>query len=263
MRLYLFVFMLCAAPEGAAQGVDLYEVDILRATFSETVSSATVEEEYSLWVCRDALIRLRAIESASEELKSQYFVYADRNPARQRMLVAYLDVVSGLVHPIGWDRISTGNPKRTGHFVTPTGVFANSTHTVGYRALGTKNSRGWRGLGAKGSRVWDFGWQWTDHHYAHHSEQREIRLLMHATDPTAGELRLGKVDSKGCVRISAKLNTFLDCFGILDCDYEQEADQFSWLLKDTRQPVHSAGRYLVVGDSQYLEELPLIVKTPL
>ena len=148
---------------------------------------------------------------------------------------------------IGADKVSTGNPKRKGHFQTPAGIFANTVSNFSYRAEGTKNKKGWRGLGAKGSRVWDFGWQDT----SHVDGKRSIRLLMHATDPENGEKHLGKIDSKGCIRISAKMNQFLDQFGILDADYEAQLGKkkSQWILRKDRMPVNYAGKYLLVGES--------------
>ena len=78
-----------------------------------------------------------------------------------------------------------------------------------------------------------------------------IRFLLHATDPIFGEKRLGKVDSKGCIRISGKLNQFLDHYGLLDREYEAQKNnkRISWVLKANREPVLFAGQYLLVGDS--------------
>ena len=78
-----------------------------------------------------------------------------------------------------------------------------------------------------------------------------MRLLMHSTDPDKGEPRLGRIDSKGCIRISPGLNHFLDSFAILDEHYEEwaKAKPDSWLLKKDRQPVAFPGKYLIVGDS--------------
>ena len=79
----------------------------------------------------------------------------------------------------------------------------------------------------------------------------QMRLLMHATDPDKGEPRLGRTDSKGCVRISSALNRFLDTYAILDSNYEDWAKtrSDSWLLKKDRMPVAYPGKYLIVGDS--------------
>src|SRR5262252_1994783 len=54
-------------------------------------------------------------------------------------------------------------------------------------------------------------------------EEGDIRLLLHATDPDYLEKRLGRPASKGCVRIPAAMNRFLDRHGVLDADYERAA----------------------------------------
>ena len=102
------------------------------------------------------------------------------------------------------------------------GVFAHSLDNPDFRAEGTLNSNGIRGYGAKGMRVFDFGWQrvpkgWGD------GAVSEMRLQMHATDPDLLERRLGSAQSKGCIRIPATLNRFLDRHGVLDADYERAA----------------------------------------
>lgn len=252
-------FSVSLASAGERDAID-DEVRLLRQTFQQQVSDLRLEESYVLWACADACVSLATIEAASGFFEPQYFVYVDRNPERQAILVGFYDPGRSAVFPIGWDRVSTGNPKRSGHFLTPVGVFENSTANVGYRAEGTKNSKGWRGLGAKGSRIWDLGWQWTDHYVKKQRDDRQIRLLLHATDPKHGEPRLGRPDSKGCVRISAKLNAFLDRYGILDANYEAKHQAYSWLLDPKRQPVQPAGRYLIVGDSSRREVNSLIAK---
>lgn len=59
---------------------------------------------------------------------------------------------------------------------------AMNAFSIDWRAEGTFNAQHIRGLGVKGMRVWDFGWPhaengWTD-------GTGDIRLLLHATDPT-------------------------------------------------------------------------------
>jgi hypothetical protein len=78
-----------------------------------------------------------------------------------------------------------------------------------------------------------------------------MRLQMHATDPHLLEPRLGTAQSKGCIRIPAALNEFIDRYGILDADYEQAmaAGQTFWALRRDRTPTPWPGRYLVVVDS--------------
>ena len=46
-----------------------------------------------------------------------------------------------------------------------------------------------------------------------------MRLQMHATDPVLLEPHLGHAESKGCIRIPARLNRFIDRYGLLDADY--------------------------------------------
>ncbi|HEY2621555.1 MAG TPA: hypothetical protein VGI78_29755, partial [Acetobacteraceae bacterium] len=64
--------------------------------------------------------------------------------------------------------------------------------------------------------------------------------------------RLGRPASKGCVRIPARLNRFLDVHGVLDADYEQAARDDARLrsiLLAERRPTPLAGNALVVVDS--------------
>jgi hypothetical protein len=200
----------------------------------------------------DALERLRA---ANADLTvSQYFVYADRNPAAQLLLLAYYDAPAGRVVFVGTDFISSGKLRpREDSFITPVGVFEHLPENWGYRAEGSKNSKGWRGLGARGSRVWDFGYQQAPRQFRQGVYDSQMRLLMHATDPDQGEPRLGGPDSKGCVRVSAAANAFLDRRSILDRHYEQiavtDTKRDLWLLRRDRTPVSQPGSYLVVGDS--------------
>jgi len=221
------------------------ELQKMREIFNETVGEVVADIDHLNLLSGDAARRFLSL--GEEAKRSQYFLYADRNPSRQVAFVGFYNAKDGKVAIIGLDKISSGNEKRRGFFITPTGVFKNSPDFVGYRALGTKNDDGWRGLGVKGSRVWDFGWQKT----RKNGEEIMIRFLLHATDPIFGEKRLGKIDSKGCIRISGKLNYFLDHYGLLDREYEIKKDdkKISWLLKVNREPVIFSGQYLLVGDS--------------
>lgn len=226
------------------------EVAALRENFAVLVGGIKVEDApYLEAISRDAAQRLIALEDGGS--RSQYFVYADRNPRKQIVFVGFFNAVDRTVTIIGVDKTSCGNGIREEFFDTPTGAFRNSTDNSSYRALGTRNAKGWMGLGAKGSRVWDFGWQRT----VKNGQEPWIRLLMHATDPVFGEARLGKVDSKGCVRIPAKLNRFLDHYGILDREYELKKDskRVSWVLKPDREPAIFAGKYMLVGDSSLMK----------
>ncbi len=251
MRTAIFVLVLIflagasALAQNKVEAILESEIEATKRLFFEVVGqSVNPEEEYLRFVVAD----MAKIIEREKWTESQYCVYVDRNPSRQMIFVFLFDWFIKRVNFIGADRISTGNPKPKGHFLTPTGVFENTVQNFGYRALGTKNNRGWRGLGEKGARVWDFGWQKTDYK----KEKRDIRLLLHATDPVYGEKRLGTIDSKGCIRISGKLNKFLDYYGILDKDYyenNKSLKAISWLLRPNFQPIAFAGKYLLVSDS--------------
>jgi hypothetical protein len=100
-------------------------------------------------------------------------------------------------------------------------------------------------------RVWDFGWQRAAKGWGT-GEEGDIRLLLHATDPDYLEKRLGRPASKGCVRIPAAMNRFLDRHGVLDADYERAAKddpRFEAVLLRERTPTPLAGNALVIVDS--------------
>lgn len=193
---------------------------------------------------------LLMLEDAGVGLREpQYLVVVDRNPNVQAILVYWL---SAAAEPrlIGASPVSTGRTGQYDHFQTPTGVFDHTVADGDFRAEGTKNELGIRGYGRKGMRVYDFGWQQALRGWGR-GGLSTMRLQMHATDPDFLESRLGRVQSKGCVRIPATLNTFLDRFGVLDADYEAEATagQPMWVLAPERTPAAGAGRYLVILDS--------------
>lgn len=212
--------------------------------------AAAEDPAYLDRVARDAKSRLGP--ALGDQPQSQYFVYVDRNPTRQLLFVGYYDAGSDAVELLGADLVSTGLLRRgQDSFLTPTGVFEHLPDNFGYRAKGTKNERGWRGLGGKGSRVWDFGFQQGPREFRQGVYESQMRLLMHATDPDHGEPRLGGMDSKGCVRVSADMNRFLDRRSILDRHYERLAAQTPdmWLLAPDRIPVSAPGSFMVVGDT--------------
>jgi hypothetical protein len=74
---------------------------------------------------------------------------------------------------------------------------------------------------------------------------------MHATDPGLLENKLGTPQSKGCIRIPATLNAFIDHYGILDGDYEKAMGEGMtfWVLPRTREATPWSGRFLVVVDT--------------
>mgnify|MGYP001611498724 CR=1 FL=1 len=232
------VFLL--APVWAGQEDVLREV---QTAFSQEVGGVAVDPLY-----RDKVLRQAedAIRQSREGLdSSQFFLLVDRNHFAQKAFLAFYDEVERKVTLIGGDKASTGDPKRRGHFETPTGVFENKPANMSYRALGTRNKLGWRGFGAKGSRVWDLGWQRT---VKPHGEPMDIRMLVHATDPGQGEQRLGTIQSKGCIRITGRFNRFLDYYGALDQAYEENA-KAKYVLLAKRETVPFAGKFVVVVDS--------------
>ncbi len=233
---------LCVAPVwGAAQTEVLRDV---RAAFEREVGGIDIDPVYREKLVRQTEELLR--QNRTNFDSSQFFLLIDRNHTEQKAFLAFFDAAGERVTLVGADKTSTGNPARRGYFETPTGVFENKPANMSYRALGTKNSHGWRGFGAKGSRVWDLGWQRT---VRERNQPMDIRMLVHATDPEFGEPRLGRVDSKGCVRISARFNKFLDYYGVLDREYEESVKARYVLLK-VRNPVPFAGKHIVVIDSE-------------
>jgi hypothetical protein len=173
----------------------------------------------------------------------QYLLVVDRDPWVQVVFLLWR-AAPGESVLVGASPVSTGLVGSFDHFETPLGVFGHSLANPDFRSEGTLNSNGIRGYGAKGMRGWGDG------------AVSSMRLQLHATDPDLLERRLGSAQSKGCIRIPAALNRFLDHFGVLDADYEQavrdkaahEAGKL-WVLDPQRQPVAGAGRYLVVVES--------------
>ena len=186
--------------------------------------------------------------------KPQLVVAVDRNPAVQQLQVIFADP-SGPWQVIGGGKVSTGKSGRYGFFITPIGVFPHTTAILDYRAEGTYNEHHIRGLGIKGRRVWDFGWQTATKGWRQGGATGTIRLLMHATDPDVLASRLGRPDSKGCVRISAAINVFLDRHAVLDADYlmhKSEDRAVSAVLPKNTDPFSYPGTYLVIFDSSEL-----------
>ncbi len=202
---------------------------------------------------RYALLLEDALASAGIPLmRSQYLLLLDRNPFVQAIFVYWLDVQasSDRLHFIGASPVSTGKPGHFGYFITPVGVFAHTLASKDYRAQGTLNKHGIRGLGRKGMRVYDFGWVLAERGWGR-GGQSQMRLLLHATDPDYLEQHLGEIWSKGCIRIPATLNTFIDRYGLLDADYEQALANGKklWMIRPDRTPTPWSGRYLVVVES--------------
>ena len=203
----------------------------------------------------------RLLQAGGQKLdRDQFVVFVDRSPLAQNFVLFLYDAKTAQFQFVGASKVSTGSSKRN-HFLTPVGVFENSLVHFSFRAQGTPNKSGVRGYGAKGSRVWDFGIVQTRAGWANPNYSQPIHFLMHATDPKRLEPRLGQQDSKGCVRISAALNSFLDRHAVLDQAYEAQAAKPSVraILRTDRTTTPFSGRYLIVGDSQaeYPERLVL------
>ena len=199
------------------------------------------------------LLEMALARAGLTALPAQYFILVDRDPEVQAVLI-YWKSEQGSFHFIGAAPCSTGRPGEFEHFVTPVGVFDHTIAHFDFRAEGTRNAYGIRGYGEKGMRVYDFGWVSAERGWGRGGES-PMRLQMHATDPDVLESQLGCIHSKGCIRIPAALNVFIDRYGLLDADYERALAEGHrlWVLRSDRTPTPWSGRYLVVVDSQRTE----------
>ncbi len=179
----------------------------------------------------------------------QHFVLVDRSPAVQAVFIYYRSPEEAWEF-VGASPASTGRPGEYEHFLTPLGVFAHSLANPDFRAEGTRNDLGILGYGRKGMRVFDFGWVPGERGWGHPGTS-PMRLQMHATDPDVLEPQLGIAHSRGCIRIPATLDAFIDRHGLLDADYEAAAlsGEPHWVLRADRAPALFPGRWLVVIDS--------------
>lgn len=194
---------------------------------------------------QDSLIR------AGVQLRMpQYVLLVDRSRAVQAAFLYWVDERGG-AYFVGATPASTGKPGAYDHFVTPLGVFPHTLDNMDYRAEGTRNEYGVRGYGVEGMRVYDFGWVEAERGWGA-GGRSFMRLQVHATDPDLLERSLGTARSKGCIRIPATLNQFIDRYGLLDADYEEVVRLGGrlWVLRSDRQPTQWPGRYLVIVDSQ-------------
>jgi hypothetical protein len=183
----------------------------------------------------------------------QYVLLVDRSPQVQAALLYWVSEY-GEAHYIGASPASTGKPGGFEYFETPIGLFEHTISNLDFRAEGTRNKKGIRGYGSKGMRVYDFGWVTAPRSW---DEDREgvMRLQVHSTDPDLLEPRLGVRASKGCIRVPAAFNDFLDRYGILDADYAaamSEGRKF-FVMRPEREPTPWPGRYLLVVDTKQTE----------
>jgi hypothetical protein len=184
------------------------------------------------------------------DLANEFVVVVDRNPFVQALMIVWRATPSSPWQLIGASPVSTGLPGTYDHFVTPLGVFRHTPENMDFRAEGTMNDNGIRGYGNRDMRIFDLGWAQAERGWGNHA-MSQMRLQMHATDYDRLEPLLGIRHSKGCIRIPATLNTFIDHYGVLDADYEALIAQGKalWVLKPNREASHWAGRYIVIVDS--------------
>jgi len=190
------------------------------------------------------------LAAGQTRLSAQYVVLVDRSPFVQVGFI-YWRSTEGAWHFLGASPVSTGRPGTFDHFYTPLGVFQHTLDNMDFRSEGTKNSLGIRGYGVRGMRVYDFGWVTGERGWGVPGKSI-MRLQMHATDPAVLEPRLGRWHSKGCIRIPASLNHFIDRYGLIDAEYERAAQEGRslWVLLPARTTTPWPGKYLVVVDSE-------------
>ncbi len=200
-----------------------------------------------------ALLDAALANAGLADLPMQTLVLVDRSVQVQAAFVVLRTPEKGWFW-LGASPVSTGRVGSFDHFRTPVGVFAHSLDNPDFRSEGTYNQNHIRGYGERGMRVFDFGWTQAERGWGA-GGQSTMRLQMHATDPDTLEPRLGRPESKGCIRIAATLNVFLDRYGVLDADYEQALarGRSLWVMRADRTPVPWPGRYLVIVDSQATE----------
>lgn len=234
-------FSLCSALAAAAPqpGAEAFE----REVGTRLKLPAREQARYSRWL--EGALAQAGIAGGG----AQYFVLIDRSPRVQAALVYWRGPDEAWTF-VGASSAATGKPGEYEHFVTPLGVFEHSTDNLDFRAEGTRNSNGILGYGRKGMRVFDFGWVPGERGWGARGVSL-MRLQLHATDPDLLEPLLGAWRSKGCIRIPASLNEFIDRHGLLDADYEQglRAGREYWVLRADRTPTATPGRWLVVIDS--------------
>jgi hypothetical protein len=238
-----------AAPD-AAGVVDPRRAFLLRAVFAQNV-------EHKLKVpASDQSAYAGRLETALSadtlgNLSGEYVVLVDRNANVQALFIYFRAAPADNWQMIGASAVSTGRPGEYDHFITPLGVFEHTPANMDFRSEGTLNENHIRGYGKRDMRIFDLGWAQGERGWGKGGIS-QMRFQMHATDPDRLEPLLGIRHSKGCVRIPASLNTFLDHYGILDAEYAARVDagKSLWVLKSDRQITPWAGRYIVVVDSQ-------------
>jgi hypothetical protein len=244
---YFRIFILALWLLGATQSFAIESALALREIYLQKVDRQLVvpQEEQRLYA-KQLIHELQ--QAGLDKLSPQYVVLVDRSPQVQALLLFWISDV-GLAEFIGASPVSTGRKGGFMYYETPIGVFVHSIKNLDFRAEGTENALGILGYGAKGMRVYDFGWQLARRTWK--PGKGKMRLQIHTTDPRYLEPRLGTVQSMGCIRIPATLNTLIDHYGILDADYERAkaSSRHFWVLSPGRESTPWSGRYLVVMDS--------------
>ena len=251
-----FAFALADAPhDSKGTPDDAATIASMRAAFEAEVHPRLSLPDDEL-AARTTLLETALARSGIWWLEAQFVVVVDRSPNVQVLLLLLGSPQLGW-QSIGATPVSTGQPGRFEHFQTPLGVFEHSLANPDFRAEGTKNELGIRGYGRKGARIFDFGWVAAPKGWGDHATS-VMRLQMHATDPDILEPRLGAAQSKGCIRIPATLDAFLDRRAILDADYDEALAGGArfWVLREDRVRPIVQGRYLVVVDSATSERPP-------
>jgi len=227
-------------PEGALEIGKTFAKEVNR----KLVVPAAVQTTYGV-----------ALENALQQntlgaTANEYVLLVDRSANVQALFIFYREKPSDTWKLLGATPVSTGLPGSYDHFITPVGVFEHKPSNMDYRSEGTLNQYKIRGYGARDMRIYDFGWAQGERGWGK-GGMSQMRFQMHATDPDKLEPVLGVRHSKGCVRIPAALNVFLDNHGVLDADYEAKVatGQPLWILKPRRTATPWAGHYLVVVDS--------------
>ncbi|MFM0247527.1 L,D-transpeptidase [Paraburkholderia sediminicola] len=238
-----------AAPD-AAGVVDPRRAFLLRGVFAQDVTRRlkvpAVEQRAYAERLQTALG-----ENTLGNLSGEYVVMVDRNANVQALFIYFRATPADSWQMIGASPVSTGRPGEYDHFITPLGVFEHTPSNMDFRSEGTLNENHIRGYGKRDMRIFDLGWAQGERGWGK-GGMSQMRFQMHATDPDRLEPLLGIRHSKGCVRIPASLNAFLDHYGILDAEYAAlvESGKSLWVLKSDRQVTPWAGRYIVVVDSE-------------
>jgi hypothetical protein len=223
-----------AVPD-AAGGVDPRRAFLLRDVFARQVTrrlKVPAAEQRSYADRLQAALR----EHTLGGLSGEYVVMVDRNPNLQALFIYFRAAPADAWQMIGASPVSTGRPGEFDHFITPLGVFEHTPSNMDFRSEGTENENHIRGYGKRDMRIFDLGWAQGERGWGKGGVS-QMRFQMHATDQDRLEPVLGVRHSKGCVRIPASLNTFLDHYGILDEEYAALVDSGKslWVLKSDRQ----------------------------